>query len=316
MATMSCLKCNDVSTPDDAISCDGCDNTIHYKCLYLSLPDECRSQNMPKYFRASFSLPNIVFKCDVCTNTNLSTGNTFINDKLNKLQVGIESLTAQLSSFSPYSNDSTILESLSSAISSLPDALNKSTTKSFSAIVKSNLPPSPSTSTLLNPPTIHSCASKPSIIIEHILPADRNLTYIKSLFAHLQLDPITITDYSFISHYANLVLSSSCATDTLIKSRSLLQSSTYKSLFIRKYIDPPTIKAGRILFHASKAHCHDLKCVFNRRTLTYQLRSPLTSGRIDWKSNPYLPTDVEIESWSKSYDSFCKSSRTNVKPSN
>ena len=167
-----------------------------------------------------------------------------------------------------------------------------------------------------NPPTIHSCASKPSIIIEHILPSDINLTYIKALFAHLQLDPITITDYSFISHYANLVLYSSCATDTLINSRSLLLSSTYKSLFTRKYIDPPTIKAGRILFHASKAHCHELKCVFNRRTLTYQLRSPLTYGRIDWKSNPYLPTDVEIESWSKSYDSFCKSSRTNVKPSN
>ena len=53
-----------------------------------------------------------------------------------------------------------ILESLSSAIKSLPNALNKSTTKSFSAIVKSNLPPSPSTSTLLNPTIIHSCASK------------------------------------------------------------------------------------------------------------------------------------------------------------
>ena len=98
--------------------------------VYLSLPDECRSQNMPKYFRASFSLHNmcyrlytyihnIVFKCDLCTNNNLSTGNTFINDKLNKLQVGIASLTTQLSSFSPYSNDSTILESLSSAIASL-----------------------------------------------------------------------------------------------------------------------------------------------------------------------------------------------------
>ena len=146
-----------------------------------------------------------MFKCDVCTNNNLSTGNTFINDKLNKLQVGIESLTTQLSSFSPYSNDSTILESLSSVISSLPDALNKSTTKSFSAIVKSNLLPSPSTSTLLNPLTIHSCASKPSILIEHILPADRNLTYIKSLFVHLQLDPITITDYSFISYYASII---------------------------------------------------------------------------------------------------------------
>ena len=130
---------------------------------------------MPKYSRASFSLPNIVFICDLCTNNNLSTGNTFINDKLNKLQVGIESLTTKLSSLSPYSNESTILKSLSYAISSIPDALNKSTTKYFSAIVKSNLTPSPSTSTLLNRPTIHSCASEPSIIIEHILPADRHL---------------------------------------------------------------------------------------------------------------------------------------------
>ena len=47
MATMSFLKFNDVSTSDDAISCDCCYNTIHYKCLYLSLPAECRSQNMP-----------------------------------------------------------------------------------------------------------------------------------------------------------------------------------------------------------------------------------------------------------------------------
>ena len=100
-----------------------------------------------------------------------------------------------------------------------------------------------------------------------------------------------------------------------MNSRSLLQSSTYTSLFIRQYIDPPTMKTGRILFHASKAHCHDLKCVLNRRTLTYQLRSPLISGRIDWKSNPYLSTGVELESWSKSYDYFFKSSRTNVKPS-
>ena len=100
-----------------------------------------------------------------------------------------------------------------------------------------------------------------------------------------------------------------------MNSSSLLQSSTFKSLFIRQYIDPPSIKADRIFFRASKAHCHDLKCVFNRRTLNYQLRSPLTSGRIDWKSNPCLPTDVELESWYKSYDSFCKSSRINVKPS-
>ena len=123
---------------------------------------------------------------------------------------------------------------------------------------------------------------------------------------------MTITNYSFISQYANLVLSSSCATDTLMNYRSLLQSYTYISLFICQYIDPPTIKTGRIIFLSSKDHCHDLKCVFSRRTLTYQLRSPFTSDRIYWKSNPYLSTDIDLDYWSKSYDSFCKSSRTNV----
>ena len=47
--------------------------------------------------------------------------------------------------------------------------------------------------------TIHYCSSKPSIIIEYGVLANRNLSYIKSLFVHLQLDPNNIMDYSFRS---------------------------------------------------------------------------------------------------------------------
>ena len=120
-------------------------------------------------------------------------------------------------------------------------------------IVKSNLPTSSSTATPPTPPTaIYSCSSKPSIVIEHVLFANRNLTYIKSLFIHLRIYPNTIMYYSFISHFSNLVLSGSCKIDSLLHSRSSLHSSDFKSLFIRPYIDRETIKTGRIVFHATK----------------------------------------------------------------
>ena len=123
----------------------------------------------------------------------------------------------------------------------------------YSDIFKSNLPSSSSATTPPKPPTtIYSCSSKPSIVIEHVLLANRNLTYIKSLFVHLRLDPNTITDYSFRYHFANLVLSSSCTIGSLLHSRSSLHSSDFKFLCMRPYIDRETIKTGRILFHATK----------------------------------------------------------------
>ena len=144
----------------------------------------------------------------------------------------------------------------------------------YSDIVKSNLSSSSSTATPPKPPTtICYCSSKPSIVIEHVLFANRNLTHITSLFIHLRFDPNTIMYYSFRSHFANLVLSSLCTIDSLLHSRSSLHSSDFKSLFIRPYIDRETIKTGRIVFHATKVCITNLKCVFNRRSLTYQLRS-------------------------------------------
>ena len=145
-----------------------------------------------------------------------------------------------------------------------------------------------------SPTTIYSCSSKPYIVFEHVLLVNINLTYIKSLFVHLRLDPNTISDYSFRSHFANLVLSSSCMIDSLLLSRSSLHSSDFKYLFILPYIDTATIKTIRILFHATKVCITNLKCVFNRRSLTYQLRSNIDDVPINWKADPYNHSTEEF----------------------
>ena len=99
--------------------------------------------------------------------------------------------------------------SMQDTIKTLEEKTNNNIIK-YSDIVKSNLPLSSYTANPPKPHTlIYSCSSKSSISIEHVLLANRNLTYIKSLFVHLRLDTNTITDYSFRSHFANLVLSSS-----------------------------------------------------------------------------------------------------------
>ena len=223
---------------------------------------------------------------NIITNLNLTISNNLIEIK-NQIQLN------QIS--------------MQDIIKTLEEKTNNNIIK-YSDIVKSNLPSSSSTATPPKHPTpTYSYSSKPSIVIEHVLPADRNLTYIKSLFVHLRLDPNTITDYSFRSHFANLVLSSSCTIDSLLHSRSSLHSSDFKSLFIRPYIDPETIKTGRILFHATKVFITNLKCVFNRRSLTYQLRSNIDDVPIDWKADPYNHSTEEFDTLSQSYDSFCES---------
>ena len=40
-------------------------------CLHFMI--NSRAQNMPKYFKASLSLPNISFTCDNCINTKLTS---------------------------------------------------------------------------------------------------------------------------------------------------------------------------------------------------------------------------------------------------
>ena len=85
--------------------------------------------------------------------------------------------------------------------------------------------------------------------------------------------------------------------DSLLHSRSSLHSSDFESLLIRPYIDPETIKTGRILFHATKVCINNLKCVFNRRSSTYQLRSNIDNIPIYWKADPYKHSTKEFETY-------------------
>ena len=91
-----------------------------------------------------------------------------------------------------------------------------------------------------------------------------------------------------------------------LHSRSSLQSSDFKSIFKRQYIDHETIKTGHSIFKTTRV-CTNLKCVFNRRSLTYQNRYYIDDVNIiiiiDWKAGSYNHSTEEFEAWSQSYDS-------------
>ena len=70
---MDCIKCPSTLSIDDSMQCILCNKYIHDKCLFNMLSTECRAQHMPKYFKASLSLPNISFTCDNFINTKLTS---------------------------------------------------------------------------------------------------------------------------------------------------------------------------------------------------------------------------------------------------
>ena len=329
------MDCNSCTKPlnTKCIKC-ACGYSIHFECLYNTyiLPNDYTNISQSKYAIYILSSQHFKFICESCifkptenitelTNPKFNTNDdkldyltnitTNINQKLDIMNSEI--ISFKKSSHTMKSNTSTILNNISSALSSLPDTLNKTTSKSFSDIVKSTLPTHKPTVTKPTP-KILSCSSQPSVVIEHISPDNRNLTYIKSLFKQLELDSNTITDYSFISHCANLVVSSSCIIYSLINSRSDLQPTDFKSLFIRPFIASDIMKIGRIYFHASKSSLTKFKCVLNMRSLSYQLRNLINTSNsetygIDWKSNPYIPDVNEFLQWSNSYENYLKSKK-------
>ena len=60
----------------------------------------------------------------------------------------------------------------------------------------------------------------PSVVIERIYSSNRNIEYIKKLFRSIKVDPNTIKQLTFRSHFCNIMLSSPCASDTLLNCRS------------------------------------------------------------------------------------------------
>ena len=94
----------------------------------------------------------------------------------------------------------------------------------------------------------------PSIVIEHISSSNRNIEFIKILFISVYVDPNTIKQLSFSSHFCNIILSYPFASDTLLKCRSLLEKCPlYDKLFIRRYLECEVVKIGRLFYHVFKS---------------------------------------------------------------
>ena len=87
-------------------------------------------------------------------------------------------------------------------------------------------------------------------------------------------------------------------------------------MYVRPYLEPATIKTGRIYFHAHKSSLAELKCVFNKSTKTWELhplvhRENLSSMYIDYKCDPYISNDEEHSRRSKSLDSYNEKKQKN-----
>ena len=104
--------------------------------------------------------------------------------------------------------------------------------------------------------------------------SDRNIEYIKKLFTTADIDPNTIMQITFRSHFCNIILSYPCASsDSLLRSRSLLAGSKlYDKLFIRPYLDMKDVKVGRLYYHVFKSNLlPGYKSIFNNRSNKYEL---------------------------------------------
>ena len=88
----------------------------------------------------------------------------------------------------------------------------------------------------------------------------------------------------------------------------------YSKLFIWKSVDNKTLLHGNILYHAIKSkYVLDHKCVFNRFSNIYELRSINShTKRIDWSVNPLSRSDDNIEKYKNSYNSYISNIQINT----
>ena len=93
-----------------------------------------------------------------------------------------------------HSNASTITNS-NNSISSFSDII-KTSTNGSNSVNNTN------TNRNIQPPII------PSIVIENVSSSNRNIEYIKKLFTIADIDPNTIMQITFRSHFCNIILSS------------------------------------------------------------------------------------------------------------
>ena len=304
-----CYECKS-TLKDKYIKCD-CGYAIDYDCLIIAgiLPNDYNNLTQSKYALHLLSSPYFKFICKTCINSNDIDKSNSISDS-----DSMNSLNNLSSKINEMHSDSIINDSDNDDINN-----SSNTTPTYSDILRINNNGPTSTSSIYNKNHNLKSQSKavnliPSIVIEHISSSNRNIEFIKKLFISIDVDPNTIKQLSFRSHFCNIILSSPCASDALLRCRSLLaKCPLYDKLFIRPYLEWEVVKMGRLFYHVFKSELlPGYKSIFNYRTNVYEIRKLKMfndKSITDWKSSAYIPTADEIIKWEKSLSLFISSKK-------
>ena len=131
--------------------------------------------------------------------------------------------------------------------------------------------------------------------------------FIKKLFISVDVDPNTIKHLFFRSHFCIIILSFTCASDALLRCRSLLTKfPLYDKLFIIPYLEWEVVNMRRLFYHVFKSELlPGYKSIFNYRTNVYDIHKLKMSNDksiTDWKSSTYILTLDEITEWENPYN--------------
>ena len=160
---------------------------------------------------------------------------------------------------------------------------------------------------------LHTAPDSFSIVIENIRKLNSNNNIINSMFTQMQLNTNLISKVRYNFKNIEISFNSHYAQSLFISSIHCLKQSVYSKLFIRKSVDNKTLLHDKILYHSIKSkYVLYHKCVFNRFSNTYELRSINShTKRIDWSVNPLSISDDNIEKYKNSYNNYISNIQIN-----
>ena len=144
------------------------------------------------------------------------------------------------------------------------------------------------------------------------------MSFLKSLCCHLKTDINSVTNVKFKFKSIILTLNSIFSKDLFLTSLLLLKDSKFNNIFIRPHLSDDKLLFKKLAYHAQiTGKLENNKCVFNRITNTYEIRTiTLKNGKskIDWNVSPYIPNEETLDLWKISFDNYILSLSTTNSP--
>ena len=156
-----------------------------------------------------------------------------------------------------------------------------------------------------------------SSIIKQIDSSNLNTNYIKDLLKILNIDLNTISKVHFNNKVCIINFTTVFAKSEFLNLNSTIKTldNKFNKLFIHDNLSADVRRNGNIFYHAIKSKLIlNYKCTLNLKTNTYELRPYNDTNKLDWNCSPYLPSINELNTWSKSYDTYITSIKN--KPNN